>query len=218
MGAMLARNFPEGNEEISLAKSLFLWQIVLMHRCLSIIALVAFLLVFRMSGAQLGWMNFSPLPAILLLSIVCLKGNDRWLVPGLAWLISDPLVNQIQGSPLLSWDHLGLVLGVLSMLTMVPWMKRNFSPSKGLVGCLGAAVIFFFVTNTVSFFSLPDLYARSFAGFVQAQWTGPIGLGPTWIFLRNSCAANILFGSIFLLAIRPFSAYFAVLHSARSQG
>ncbi len=215
---MIAKIFLKGNEEISLAISLILWQIVLMHRCLSIIALVAFLLVFRVVGAQLGWMNFSPLPAVLLLSIVCLKGNDRWLVPGLAWLISDPLVNQIQGASLLTWDHLGLLLGVLSMLAIVPWMQRNFSPSKGIVGCLIAAMIFYVVTNTVAFFSLADLYPRSFIGFVQAQWTGPEGLGPTWVFLRNSCAANILFGSIFLLAIRPFSPYFAVLHSARSQG
>ena len=189
-----------------------------MHRCLSIIALIAFLLLFRIAGAQLGWMNFSPLPAILLLSVVCLKGHDRWLVPGLTWLISDPLVNQIQGAPLFSWDHLGLLLGVVSMLSIVPWVQRNFSPSKGLVGCLAAAAIFYFVTNTVSFFSLPDFYPRSIDGLIQAQWTGPMGLGPTWIFLRNSCAANILFGAIFLLAIRPFSAYFAVLHSARTQG
>ena len=189
-----------------------------MHRYFSIIALVVFLLVFRVAGAQCVWMNFSPLPAVLLLSVVCLKGNDRYVVPALAWLISDPFVNQIQGAPLLTWDHLGLLLGVVSMMSIVPWMRRNFSPSKGIFGCVAAAVIFYFVTNTVAFFSLADFYPRTFAGFVQAQWTGPVGLGPTWIFLRNSCAANILFGAIFLLAIRPFSPYFAVLHSARTQG
>ena len=51
----------------------------------------------------------------------------------------------------------------------------------------------------LSFATLP-LYPKSFEGFVQAQWTGPAGFGPTWVFLRNAMAANVLFTALVLVA------------------
>jgi hypothetical protein len=96
------------------------------------------------------------------------------------------------------------------MLVLVPWMQREASWLRGLLGSLMAAVLFYFVTNVISFLTLPEFYARSWEGFVQAQWTGPVGLGPTWVFLRNSCASNVVFAAIFLLALRPLFPKFSV--------
>lgn len=193
---------------------MILWHIAFMHRWLSFVALLALLIVFRLVGAWQGWMNFSPLPVLFLFSAVCFQGRERWLLPSLAWLITDPFLNLMNGQSLLVWDQLGLVLGILSTFVLVPWLRSRFTVSRALVSALVAAVLFYFVTNTISFFSLPAYYPRSFEGFVQAQWTGPVGLGPTWIFLRNACAANLLFGVIFLLALRPLSSYLPVRSQA----
>lgn len=179
-----------------------------MHRWLSFLALLLLLVAFRMVGAWQGWMNVSPLPAVVLLSAVCFHGRDRWLLPLAAWVLSDPLLNLFYGQSLLVWDHLGLLVGIAATLVLVPWMKSSFSFGKACLGSVLAALLFYAITNTVSFFALPEWYARTWTGFWQAQWTGPVGLGPTWVFLRNSCLANLAFTCLFLLALRPLSSYF----------
>ena len=68
-----------------------------------------------------------------------------------------------------------------------------------------AALAFYFLTNCISFVTLPN-YPKTLEGFVQAQWTGPVGYGPTWLFLRNALAANLAFTGLFLVAMRPLRA------------
>jgi hypothetical protein len=189
-----------------------------MNRMVSMLPPLALLLLFRCLGAWQGWANFSPLPAVMLLSFACLQGWQRWLVPLLAWVVSDPLLNLWYGQNLLVWDQWGMILGLGLMLPLAFWLRRDFSLPKALAGLLLGSLSFYLVTNMVSFFALADLYPRSWQGFVQAQWSGPVGFGPTWIFLRNSCAANILFGAIFLLAIQPLSSYFPVRRTSFIEG
>ncbi len=178
-----------------------------MRSWISFAALLALLITFRLIGAWQGWMNVSPLPALLLMSLVSFQGRDRWLLPLAAWVISDPLLNAWYGQPFVIWDQLGLLLGLASTLLLVPWMKHAFSWTRACAGSVLAAFLFYFVTNTVSFWGLPEFYERTWSGFYQAQWSGPAGLGPTWVFLRNSVVANLLFTTFFLLALRPLSAY-----------
>jgi hypothetical protein len=178
-----------------------------MHRWMSFAALLLVLVAFRLVGAWQGWMNVSPLPALFLLSMVCFHGRERWLLPLSAWVITDPLLNVFYGQAMLAWDQLGMLLGLAATLFLVPWLKNSFSWSRALTASLVAAVLFYLVTNTVSFLGLPDFYERSWQGFWQAQWTGPVGLGPTWVFLRNACVSHLLFTTLFLLALRPLYAY-----------
>lgn len=165
------------------------------------------LMAFRLVGAWQGWMNVSPLPVLFLLSMACFQGRERWLLPLSAWVITDPLLNLYYGNALFAWDQLGMMLGLAATVLFVPWLKASFGWSRALVASLGAALLFYFVTNTVSFWGLPEYYERSWQGFWQAQWTGPVGLGPTWVFLRNSCLSHLLFTTLFLLALRPLCAY-----------
>lgn len=180
-----------------------------MHRWFPFAGLFVLLVLFRVIGAWQGW-ALSPLPAFFLLSFVLLPGRGRWLLPLAAWVVTDPLLNLFYGHALLTWDHFGILAGLASMLVLVPWMQGNPTWLRGLLGSLMAAVLFYFVTNTISFFALPEFYSRSWEGFVQAQWTGPVDLGPTWVFLRNSCASNVVFAAIFLLALRPLFPKFSV--------
>jgi hypothetical protein len=104
---------------------------------------------------------------------------------------------------LLCWDSLSIVLGVTGTFFLAKNLRKNFTFSGGLISFVSAALLFYIITNTVSFFTETSLYTRNFHGFMKAQWFGPEGYLPTWIFLRNSVAANLLFGTLFLLAQKP---------------
>lgn len=193
--------------QISLAWMVFLWQMNGMRRWYPFLALLLLLIAFRLVGAWQGWMNVSPLPAFFLMSMACFAGRERWILPMAVWVISDPLVNVVHGESLWSWHQSGLLFGIAATMAIAPWVKTLFSWHRALLGTVAVAVLFYFVTNIVSFIGLAELYERSWQGFVQAQWTGPVGYGPTWVFLRNAVASNLLFTTFFLLALRPLSAY-----------
>lgn len=178
-----------------------------MKRHLPLIFLFLLLVVFRVLGGMgLLPVNFSPLAAFILLSYAA--AERRGLMVALAaWLVTDPVLNVLQGGEFLSWDQLGILLGLAVLLPVASWVKADFGWKRGLLGCVMAAVLFYVSTNVVSFFSLPGLYAKNGEGFLQAMWTGPAGFSPTWIFLRNSLAGNVLFGTVFLLARVRFSLY-----------
>jgi hypothetical protein len=121
------------------------------------------------------------------------------------WAVTDPLVSLLQGHPLVGWHHLALLAGLAATVALALPLRRHRSAAAVLGGSVAAALLFYFLTNTLSFLTLP-LYPKSLEGFVQAQWTGPAGLGPTWLFLRNSLAANLAFSALFLLALQPLRA------------
>jgi hypothetical protein len=172
---------------------------------LSMIVLASLLVVFRLFSAAFPETlpNVQPLPALLLCSLVCLDGRSRWLLPVGVWVVTDPLVSLLQGCPAIGWHHAALLLGVGATVAMAAPLRRHRSAALLLGGSLVAALLFYFLTNTVSFLSLP-LYQKNLAGFIEAQWSGPAGFGPTWLFLRNSLTANLLFSGLFLLAQRPW--------------
>ena len=170
---------------------------------LLILALMA--IAFRLVGAffPTDFPNFQPLPALLLCSIVFLKGPARWLLPLGIWILTDPFVSLLQGYPVVGPHHLSLALGLGAVVALAMLARRSSrSALPMLLTTAAGAVAFFFLTNLVSFLMDP-IYPKSWAGFMQAQWTGPAGaLLPTWVFLRNLLAANLLFTGLFLLGNR----------------
>ncbi|BCU76623.1 DUF6580 family putative transport protein [Luteolibacter sp. LG18] len=172
-----------------------------MKRWLPALLIVALLVVFRILGGLFPTTlpNFQPLPALLLCGMVFLKGAQRWLLPLAAWVITYPATSVAQGYPVFGWDLLGVLLGVAATLGIALWTRRHATVLPVLASSLVAALVFYFVTNTLSF-AVDPLYAKTFDGFVRAQWTGPETGMPTWIFLRNLVAANVLFSGLFLLS------------------
>lgn len=173
------------------------------HHWIAGLALLGLLIGIRCLGAAFSDQlpNFSPLPAVFLCSMVFFRGTTAWLLPLAAWLISDPLVSALQGWPIFGWHHLGILGGLSAALGIGLLLRRNPATATLLGASLLAALAFYFVTNLVSFLCDP-LYTKTLAGFVQAQWSGPTGYAPTWVFLRNLAAANLLFSALFLAA-RP---------------
>jgi hypothetical protein len=69
-----------------------------------------------------------------------------------------------------------------------------------LLGSVFSAVVFHLVTNGAAWLGDP-MYAKSLTGLWQSLWSGPSGSPlPSWIFLRNLAAANLLFTGIFATA------------------
>ncbi|NNC90811.1 MAG: hypothetical protein HKN82_20340 [Akkermansiaceae bacterium] len=158
---------------------------------------------FRFLGAAFpeSLPNFQPLPALLLCSIVFLRGPLRWVLPLAVWLITDPVVSLLQGYPLVWWHHLSLLFGLAATVGIALAIGKRAGAARILGGTAAAALAFYFVTNCASFVVLPN-YPKTLEGFVQAQWTGPAGFGPTWVFLRNALASNLLFTALLLAAAR----------------
>jgi hypothetical protein len=171
------------------------------------LVLLVLLVGFRCLGAAFSheMPNFQPLPALFLCSIVFLRGTKAWALPVAAWLVSNPLASMLQGySP---FAHGGVIVAFLALLLTgalaLPLRKSN-SPALLLGGGLVAALLFHLVTNTVVWAGDPT-YAKSGEGLWQALWSGrPTDLMPSWVFLRNLAAANVLFTALFLLARRSW--------------
>jgi hypothetical protein len=162
------------------------------------------LIAFRVLGAY-GFLppNFQPLPVFFLLSFAFFNGKSRWLIPAFAWILSDPLMSYIQGFPLFCWDSLSIILGVTGTLFLSNRLRQNLTITSSFFSILGATLLFYTITNTISFFSEAHLYTKNYQGFMNSLWYGPEGYLPTWVFLRNSIVANLLFGGLFLVAQKP---------------
>ena len=174
-----------------------------MHRWIPALLLVALLAAFRVLGSAFPEKlpNVQPLLALFLCSLVFLKGNVRWLIPTVVWLLTDPFTSLMQNHDVLGWHHLALACGIAATAG-IAWYARRRPTALAVMGSAAlSAGIFYYLTNLISFATDP-LYPKTVTGFIQAQWTGPTGYGPTWVFLRNLLAANLAFTGLVLMARR----------------
>jgi hypothetical protein len=72
-----------------------------------------------------------------------------------------------------------------------------------LPGSIAASLIFYVVTNSVSWIYDPG-YAKNFAGWLQALTTGlpAYSATPTWMFFRNSLLSDLFFTCLFVLCMQ----------------
>lgn len=149
--------------------------------------------------------NFSPLMAAALCGAVFIPGLPGLFIPVVALLISDTLLNARYGAPFLSVQLLW-TLPCYLIAVGFGWMLRarraGLWPILG--GTLVASVIFYVLTNTGSWLGLPA-YPQTVAGWVQALTVGLPGYPPTWTFLRNSLAGDLLFAAFFVAAEQSLS-------------
>lgn len=174
---------------------------------ISALVLLILLVAFRCLGAAFSqeMPNFQPLPALFLCGVVFFRGIKAWALPLIAWFVSSPLASLLQGYA--PFAHGGEIIALaallLTALLALP-LRRTSSPIAWIGGGFVAAVLFHLLTNTVVWAADPT-YAKSGHGLLQALWTGRPGEMPTWIFLRNMAAANVLFTALFLLAKRSWT-------------
>lgn len=180
-----------------------------MQRWIPAILMVLLLVGFRVLGSAMPETlpNFQPLPALLLCGVIFLNGAQRWLIPLLTWLVTDPLTSLFQHWPVFGWHHLAIILGLAATALIALKVRRSPTWLNLLGGAALSALAFYFLSNLVSFVVDPR-YLKTLGGFVEAEWTGRDGIDhvPTWLFLRNLLAANLLFTGLFSLAFQTFPA------------
>jgi hypothetical protein len=165
-----------------------------------LVLLVAFRCLSAAYSTQLP--SFSPLPAFFLCSIVFFRGKQAWLLPLAAWLLSNPIATMLQGfNPIEQWAPVLTAFLTLLGLGFLALPLRKHTSAPMLLGAgLVAALLFHLVTGVAAWISYPA-YAKTLTGLFQSLWSGPIGSEiPSWAFLRNLAAANVLFTGLFLAA------------------
>jgi len=143
--------------------------------------------------------NFSPLMAAALCGALFLPGVIGLVIPIVALLISDALLNLHYGAPVVSVQLLW-TLPCYLIAVGLGWMLRERRAGLWSIlgGTLAASVIFYVVTNTGSWLGLAT-YPQTLAGWVQAMTVGLPGYPPTWTFFRNSLASDLLFATFFVV-------------------
>jgi hypothetical protein len=171
---------------------------------LLILSAVAYRIVTGLfaNSESIGLLNFAPLAAIALCAAAYFPAKFKFAVPMIALLISDVVLNVHYGFSLLSPFVLShyvafAIVGCLGLL-----LQGRASLKTWLSASLVASLIFYLVTNTVSWIFDPA-YAKNTAGFIQAQTTGhPAYAGtPTWMFFRNSLVSDLFFTALFVICM-----------------
>jgi hypothetical protein len=160
-----------------------------------------FFRVIRMDLAPEVLPNFSPLMASALCGALFLPGCIGLIVPVVALLVSDVVLNAHYGAPVLSAQLLWTLPGYLVAVAL-GWSLRGRSGLLPVLGgTLAASVFFYLVTNTGSWLGL-TAYPQTISGWVQALTVGLPGYPPTWTFFRNSLAGDLLFAALFVIVER----------------
>jgi len=167
------------------------------------ILLIVVAALWRVAGAFVpggAFSNFAPVMALALCGGLFLPRLWAWLMPAAALLVSDFVLDLHYGVPFLTWIGCGVY--ACYAVTIVAGLGLRRNPRLPLVfgAALLSTLLFYTVTNTVAWAADPG-YAKTAAGWFQALTTGLPGYPPTWTFLRNSAASDLLFTGLYLGAM-----------------
>ena len=160
---------------------------------------VLFVAVFAVSRIP-GLMpaNFSVAYAFAFCAGVYFRGATAWWLPLGTMLGTDVALNIFYYHVAPFAFYLLLNYAIFAVLIgLGKWFGRLASFLKLLLGGLLGAVIFYLVTNTLSWVQDPA-YAKTIAGWLQALTTGRLDVHPTtWEMFRNTLASGGLFTALF---------------------
>ena len=142
--------------------------------------------------------NFSAATALAFCAGVYFAGATAWWLPLGTMLATDVALNVFyyHVAPLGSylWLNYAIYAGLIGL---GKWFGRRAAFLKLLLGGLAGAVIFYLVTNTLSWLQDPA-YAKTIAGWIQALTTGRLDVHPTtWEMFRNTLGSGGLFTALF---------------------
>lgn len=169
-----------------------------MNRYLPLVLIAGLLIAFRIVGSAFPETlpNFQPLAAVFFCGALLAPGWLGFAIPFGIWAITFPLGMGHVSSPL---DFASTCVAFVAIYFLGKALTHRGIPTL-LLGSAAAAVIFHLVTCGAAWITDP-LYAKNLEGLVQSVWSGPVSSKiPSWVFLRNLTAANVLFTGIFALA------------------
>jgi hypothetical protein len=154
--------------------------------------------------------NFSAVYGLVFCAGVFLPLRFAWWMPLCTVFISDLLLNRCYYHvPLFTADVLGNYVAYLAIL----WLARRFNRKSSflslLCGGMGGAILFYLITNTLSWLINPyhnPEYTKTLAGWIVALTRGTGGYPQTWEFFRNTLMSGGLFTGLFAGAMKLLDA------------
>ncbi len=164
-----------------------------------IFAVVSFRLVAGLSGID-GIANFSPVAAVVFCGAAFLPKRFAIAVPLAAMLITDVALNQHYGAAFFTVGTLLRYLGFAAIFMIGLRLRdreaRGSYQWKLFGGAVLGTLIFYILGNTGAWLASPG-YAKTLAGWWQSQTVGLAPFPPSYLFLRNSLASDLLFTGLF---------------------
>jgi hypothetical protein len=182
-----------------------------------ILPLLLFIVVFAISRIpgmlSMDLANFSAAYALMFCSGVYLSRGTAWWLPLSAMVITDIGLNvyyQTHGVENV-WHPSVLRYQLFNYIAYAGliFLGQRFKPKHSFASLLGGglvgALLFYFITNTASWFFNPfnnPEYSKTLFGWMTALIKGTGGWPETWQFFRNTMLSGALFTSIFVGAMK----------------
>jgi len=174
---------------------------------------IALMVVFALSRVP-GMLpdGFSAAYAIAFCAGVYFSGRMAWWLPLGTLLLTDIGLDLYYLS--LGWKVLEIPVLKYQLVNYVGYgllifMGRRFRPSSSFTALLGGgilgALLFYFITNTASWFFNPFgnvEYSKTLTGWLTALTKGTAGWPQTWEFFRNTLLGGGLFTGLFVGAMK----------------
>ena len=166
----------------------------------AIILIVLAVLSRLLPTMDLTLSNFAPFCAIAFCGSVYFRKPWMWALSFLAFELSDVFLNNFHAHEYGFYWSLGGFLAragcFAAALFLGTWVAKRKSWLWLLNGSLIGALLFYFVTNTQSWFTDP-FYSKSLAGWWQAMTVGHPEYPPTIYFFRNTLFGDLMFTGVF---------------------
>jgi len=163
-------------------------------------------------------LNFSVAYAFAFCAGVYFRGAVTWWLPLGVMVVTDFALNcyyqhELPKENVWSVANLAnLAFNYLAYVVLI-WLGTRFKPRASFVKLVGGgifgAILFYFITNTASWFFNPFRnleYTKTFAGWLIALTKGVGGYPATWEFFRNTLLSGGLFTALFVAADKLASA------------
>jgi hypothetical protein len=159
------------------------------------VAIMALFALTRWPGLMPN--NFSAAYALAFCGGVYFSGKWRWILPLATLALTDLVLNAFYyHAPL--FNTYSLV--TWATFAVLIWIGTRFNGKGSFTSLLGGgilgALVFYLITNTISFFYDPA-YPKTFSGWIQALTIGTPGWPHTWEFFRNTLLSGGLFTGLF---------------------
>ena len=149
---------------------------------------------------DMNWANFPPFAAIAFCGAVYFRDKRLWLLPFAGLCLTDLYINWFYareyGYHLELGGYIARIAAFAAGLGLGWWVSTRKSWLWLLNGSLLGALLFYFITNTVSWWG-DAFYAKTLAGWWQALTVGHPEYPPTIYFFRNTLFGDLMFTGIF---------------------
>ena len=146
--------------------------------------------------------NFSAAHALLFCAAFWLPGWMGWVLPLATIIVTDILLNLFHYSMPVMVPELVVNWMILALfVVLAKWLARRRSYGRVFLGTLVGALLFYLVSNTVSWLVNP-VYPKTIGGWIQALTVGLSGFPPTWWFGLKSLLGTGLFTGLFAGAMK----------------